>query len=78
MDIQEQDGQKFVEQADGSRVQVYDYPKDLPEDFVKVNEGVPGQVGLGQINSDSREKSAQAEAAEEVKTTKPAKKKGRK
>lgn len=51
-----------------------EYPKNLPDDFVKVNEGVPGQVGLGQISPDQREKDAQQKEAEAVKTK--SKKKG--
>lgn len=43
------------------------YPENLPADFVKVNEGVPSQIGQGQINPRQTEDTAQAEEAEQVK-----------
>lgn len=54
------------------------YSDNLPDDFQKVNEGVPSQIGQGQVTPDAAEKAAQsAQAEEESKTSKP-KKKGRK
>lgn len=59
------------------------YPENLPKDFVKVNAGVPSQIGSGQVNPDATEKEAQLKEAEEAskgapKPKKKTVKKGRK
>lgn len=53
------------------------YSDNLPDDFVKVNEGNPAQIGGGQITPGATEREAQLAEAAETSAEKP-KKKGRK
>lgn len=60
------DGSKYIQNSDGSRTPVYDYPKNLPDDHIKVNQGVPDQIGQGDIDNAQQERTAQEKAAQEA------------